>query len=183
MYTLQYELTDEDYLKFNITHRFSTPALRQRTQIYRFGFAAMYAALAVIWLFFFPSRTLNVIFGIAFAGIACFYLFGMTWRIKRSMRRSMDRLKSMGKLPYDTTITITFDEDGIHSVSENKEETTKYSAIERILLGEDAMYIYDSAATANLVPYRAFQTEQERQEFLDFLEAKTNVKAVPGQTK
>lgn len=183
MYTLQYQLTDEDYIQYNITHQFSTPMLRRRVQTYRFIFGALYAVLALIWFLLLRRSVFSVIFGILLTGAACYYLFGMTWRIKRSIRRSIDKMKNMGKLPYDVNNTVTFTEDGIHSVSDDKEETVKYSAVERILLGDDAFYIYQAAISAIIVPYRAFETEQARQEFLTFLEAKTQITAEKGRTQ
>lgn len=182
MYDLQYSLSDEDYIQYNITHQFSTPALRRRLQTYRFAFAAFYAVIALLFIFVFRRNTFRVIFGVLFAAMACLYLFGTTWRVKRNIRRSIEKTKRIGKLPYPANIHIRFNDEEIDIVTDDSQEKTVYSVVERMIIGDDAFYIYRASISAFIIPFRAFETMQQREAFLAFIEGKAHVKAVKGRT-
>jgi len=175
MYQFKYTFSEHDYLEFCKFNAFNTPEGKKHMLRYRNTFV-------IIFLFS----------GIAFGSIGAItnkpflfysYLIGfgiliVLWLIffKRIMeikiKRDIERLKQSGKLPYSSNVTICFKDDYIVKTSEDAESTVKYSAIERVLVTEKALYIYINATQAFVMPATLFYDVHKRDDFIKFLEEK-----------
>jgi len=116
--------------------------------------ASAYFVVSVIW--FFAVKPLNLLF----------------------LKINIKALAKKGKLPYWEHSRISFfDEYYIDESSDVKEET-KYKAITHICDNKGkAIYLYQGTYRATIISYNSFESEAERNEFLSFIEEKTQQRA------
>lgn len=70
---------------------------------------------------------------------------------------------------------MIFDEDGIHEITENSEQMTKYSSVEKMYVEDSALYIYFSSAQAYIVPYACLGDEAMKEGLVEYLKGKIEV--------
>jgi len=78
----------------------------------------------------------------------------------KQIKKNIGRIKKSGKLPYQSDITIFFEDDFFIETTEIGEGRVKYSAIERVIKAEKAIYIYTNAVQAMLLPFTVFLTNK-----------------------
>ncbi len=88
--------------------------------------------------------------------------------------KSIKRMRKSGKMPYPSEGTLTFDDTHITVTTAEGESRLLYSAIEKIGVTKKAIFAYQSALQAIIIPAACFAGEEEKQKFLDFLKSKTN---------
>ncbi|MDE7268054.1 MAG: YcxB family protein [Lachnospiraceae bacterium] len=82
-------------------------------------------------------------------------------------------MKKSGRLPYSENGTLTFEENFICDTTPLQETKTSYNLIEEIYTTNEAIYIYNSAASALILPYRFIENQAVFNSLVDFLQAKT----------
>ncbi len=90
----------------------------------------------------------------------------------RSMKKNIGKMKKEGRLPYYSESTLKFDEEHLYVITPDMEIKSKYSMIEKIILAEKVIYIYVGSVQAYVLPLTAFSGETQKQEFLNFINAK-----------
>jgi len=180
LYNFNYKLTEEDFIKFNVYHlkKSDTKKTRIITRMICIMGLIFVTYMLIIGLLASVLNIWNVfmvlLFIVSLAVVA--YSFGFSPLVKAVVRGQINDLKKTGKLPFGHSITISFDEEGVHEVSELAESKVKYSNFEKILEDEDAVYIYYSTRTAYFIPHHVFENEQQKTDFLSFIKRK-----VPGK--
>lgn len=164
-----YTLNERDYLDFNLFHLYKTPANKKRLLLSR-----ILAPVAFMMIAFLLSELLN-------APALCYGVFGLlslVWLIffrkimNAQLKASIKHIKKSGKLLYQNEVTMLFEEDFFIENSEDTTSKIKYSLIERVGAGEAALYLYTGAITSYIIPNRAFQNQNERDELVSFLKTK-----------
>jgi hypothetical protein len=92
----------------------------------------------------------------------------------RSMRKSIQKMKKEGRLPYSNKAILKFDDESIHEITPDTENKTKYALVEKIAVTEKAIYIYISFVQAHILPITAFSDEMEKLKFLEFIHSKVD---------
>ena len=86
-------------------------------------------------------------------------------------------MKKNGKLPYSNFATLEFYDDYFVEITENTKTEIKYDAIFKVRVNEQkAIYIYQNAVLAYIIPFDVFDSSVARDEFLDFIHQKMNKK-------
>lgn len=180
MYTFHYQLTDEDYIEYNLYHHFTIPAFRSRLMMQRFLIPALLMAILLCIGTAYDYPIINYVIYAAFpVGWIVFFKKLMA----RNMRKGIKTIEASGKLPYAKESTAVFDDEKIKFVTSDTEMSISYSAIEKIVIGKNALYLYKNAITAHIMPYRTFASEEEKESFLQFIKQKTNAAVITGVTK
>ena len=82
-------------------------------------------------------------------------------------------LKKNGKMPYSNISTMQFFEEHFEEITPNSKSDIKYSAILKVDTSENNdMYIYINSIAAYIIPFRAFKSLKEQEEFLCFIKEK-----------
>ncbi len=108
-------------------------------------------------------------------------IFSILWigynkkMILKSMKNRMIQLKKEGRLPYSNEAILKFDDEKIHEITPNTENVTKYSLVEKIVVTDNAIYIYFSSIQAYILPVTAFSEEMEKLKFLEFINMKVDM--------
>ncbi len=180
MYTFQYQLNDGDYFEYNLYHNYTLPKFRKRLVMQRFLIPVLYMVLA----FFLGMQAddpviMYAVFGIASVIWILIYRKLIEWNIRKSIKM----MKQSGKTPYDKAITLVFGEDKITETTKDTENSVGYAALEKMVQGENALYLYVNAIGAQILPYRAFASDEEKEAFLQFIKGKTNAELIPGRVR
>lgn len=81
-------------------------------------------------------------------------------------------IKKEGKLPYGKEVFARFDDQLFMETANGNESKIDYANIEKIAVGQKAIYIYIGAIQAFIIPFSVFEDEEKREEFLTFLNHK-----------
>ena len=180
IYNFNFSLTYNDYLKFNIHHHNSMGWVKWLDR-------ALRLSLPVVLFFMFLNMLPMLIDGLEVVVIAVLFLIiAAVWffvfpLISRAITSLMMRvtIKSMqkgGKMPYDSEMRLRFGDDDILEVTEAAESRVKYTSIEKIRMGDTAIYIYISAMQAYIMPFSVFDSREHMGEFIAFVREKTGIR-------
>jgi len=180
VFTFQFQITDDDYFEYNLYHRYSIPAYREQAIMPKYIILIFLLAFGIAWGLLWKDATYYILFGIAsILWLACY----KQSFVVNPIRKNKKLMKRVGKVPFDQDITMTFTEEKIESESHDAHMSASYSSIEKIVTGENALYLYKSAIEAYIVPNRVFSGEAEKAVFLQFIQGKTNAEILSGVTK
>jgi len=176
-YQFEFKLSDVDYFEFNkfyienaATHKDSL--LNNRWLL---GSACLFLSLSAFYVFSVTGTLLTLIVAVFALAVSAVYLVGLNRFFASIMIKSaMKRMKKDGKLPYGKDNIIQFDEDSIIEFADEAETKRKYSAVEKVVCGKSAIYIFTDAAQAYILPLSVFGAETQRNEFLTFINRKVD---------
>ncbi len=162
---IDFTLTQEDYIAYNIHHIENSPSLKRALNIQRYGLALIflifpfiiaamtsisltlwllvYGTIFVVWIRFYPKYYMN------------------------STRKRIIRLIQEGNsasLLGDRSVILT--DEAVEEISPQGESRVTWGSIERIDETDEYIYIYTSPVNAYLVPTRAFEGTAQKSEFL-----------------
>lgn len=163
---LNYKLTEEDYLDFNLFHAKNSPAVQKQVTMQRIFVPVLYIVLAFLAFMFLDMPSFLVLF-------VLFLIMGISWvifypayfyrLIKRNATKMMREGKNEGVLGAHTMI---FTEDGLREISPNSEMSVSWSGIENFGDGPAGFYLYNSGLSALIIPKRELVNSEEVSGFL-----------------
>ncbi|MDR0288146.1 MAG: YcxB family protein [Clostridiales bacterium] len=172
MYQFKYILNDEDYWEFNKFHLLNAPSNKKNIIMIRLFILIFFALAVLVSLKDFDEVSdlltliivYAVIYGILFFAVKPFFL--------RMAKRQIKNIKKDGKLPYGKDILINFNEDCFIETTSYHETKTKYSVVEKVVTGNTALYIYTSSIQAVIIPFSAFESDEQKNMFVSFINNK-----------
>ena len=173
MFSFSYALTEEDYYEYNKFYIANMPAQKRRLAFARWYVPVMFLFLSLITKVIIDEFVVQAaVWATLLVGAVLWLIF--FWSImNRQLRKNIKKLKKNGRLVYDKPISMLFREDYIMTSTPESSENNAYSMIERVCVGEVAVYLFIGANSAHIVPNRAFESDGEKQSFLEFVAAKT----------
>lgn len=174
MYTFTIQLTEEDYIRFNVAHFFNSPMSKKNKFTMQYITPLLMLLLAPLAaLFLHRSTGVPPVFVYAAFGIAILlYMIRFKNFINSTIKKNIQKMEKSGKLPFDKNSTLTFSQDQITDVSEKGETKIYYTALERIDQDDNAFYIYHSTIQAFIVPFRVFASLDEQSQFYSFIQSR-----------
>ena len=174
----EFERTIDDIIDFNLFHMTHSPSLKRQTQAYR--------VLASMLIFFVPVSvalfsgnsvsSFNLIFGFLM-GLLFFVVY--PYLTRRSVKRRIQKMLSEGE---NKTMLghcrMTLLPEGISTKTEHSEGRIDWSAIIKIAESEKHVYLYTGSINAFVVPRTAFENDEAKQEFLDYVSTNAKVEAL-----
>ena len=92
------------------------------------------------------------------------------------MRVTIKSMQKGGKMPYDSEMRLCFGDDEVLEITKTAESRVKYTSIEKMHMGDTAIYIYISAMQAFIIPISAFESQAQKAEFIAFVRQKTGIR-------
>lgn len=161
---INYELTEKDYLDFNVFHAENSPTIRRSILIQR-----LIGPVIFLIMPFYATRYTGIplwywviIFGTLGALWYSFYPKYIKWEVSRRTSKLIKEGKD-GKILGNKNIKLT--PEGIYGTSLYSEEKVKWDSIERIEETEDYIYIFISSISAFIIPIRAFNDTNTKEKF------------------
>ncbi|MCL1963917.1 MAG: YcxB family protein [Firmicutes bacterium] len=183
MFEFQFEPTMEDYCAFSKHHLYHSPAKKKYRIRMRFIWPLVFGSMATVFIFLAMSShaAVDSVDRILFAGYAAvcavagisFLFFHKQinfWVIQRSIKKN----EKYGKLYTAEPRTYQFRENLFFYKSKNETAEVTYANLERIDMGEEAVYVYMGVNQALVLPNRIFADEEEKRRFAAFIQGKIN---------
>ncbi|WP_158599118.1 YcxB family protein [Planococcus salinus] len=163
---LNYKLTEEDYLDFNLFHAKNSPAVQKQVTMQRIFVPLLYIGIAILASMFLdmPFLVLFIPFLIMGTLWAIFYPAYFYRLIKRNATKMMREGKNEGVLGAHTMI---FTEDGLREISPKGEMSISWSGIENFGESPSGFYLYNSGMSALIIPKKELGDSGEVSAFLN----------------
>ncbi|MBU5592166.1 YcxB family protein [Clostridium sp. MSJ-4] len=173
---IDYELTKEDYINFNIYHMDHSETMRRSLFIQRYIISLIFLIVpfVVTGSSDIPLWYWLSIFIIIFVLWVAFYPRYIKWMIKRRLTKMLQEGKNAGLLGKGS---ISLTEEGIVKTSDSDDAKTSWSTVEKIIETKELVIIYISAVSAYIIPIKAFNNNTHKEEFvnkLNYMWDKTN---------
>jgi len=101
--------------------------------------------------------------------------FNFFFKSDSHVKKSIDAAKKKGQSLGDKNCLVQVDDEYFYSHSDSGEFKFKVSVFQKIAEGNNAFYLYDSLGRDGwpvhgyIIPYSAFETEEDKKDFLDFV--------------
>lgn len=166
---LQYDITKEDYIAFNLNY-FNNNAIVQRSMLTtRIATAAICLLGGTGLMYWLKLSPWSVVVYVALAA-ACF--FGVPPYMRHKMVKNVDKiLKNANNKQLCGSKTLMLEEETFRLVGENEDTTYQYEAVQRIATDETHYYVFVDEFSAVIVPFSAFKNDEQRMEFYDRITA------------
>lgn len=173
LFQLNINLSEEDYLAFNIFHSFESMHGKKAIRKSRLFFALAMIILAVLVMLVTGVTTFSVIYAAMLLLFTSLYMVFFKKIFTRNINAQIKRLKKIGKLPYDPISTLEFHEDKMAEISASKRTEHGYNIFERICIVKDRyIFMYHNSVGAYILPVEQLNTQLNQKDFVDFLSAK-----------
>ena len=172
-FKLEINLTDQDYLDYNIFWQLKSPYGSKRFKGLRILLLIILSILVII-NFMESGFSVNGFLGILPLLIAAALLWFLFPKITvGSIKSQIKALKKQGKLPYTPSSVMEFYEDKIVDISPLMRVEEAYAMIERVSIVENqVIYIHTSNVGGHIIPRSCFTSPEEFVSFIEFLKTK-----------
>ena len=162
---IEFELTKQDYIKFNLYHIGHSDTIKRSIAKQRYIVPVIYCAIPFLLVRFTVIPLLFWLLPFAVAAViwVAFYPQYFKWRAARSISKMINEGKNVGMLGKRC---ISLTDVGIVDIGDLDESKTNWDLIESIGETEEYIYIYNSAVSAYIIPTRAFSSIAEKEAFI-----------------
>jgi len=180
MFEFKFTLTEDDYIEFNRFHTRHSP-IGKKTRKLSYIIISV-AVLLGLGVGLTDTEPENLAHNLIVSAIVCVFIFGLAFLFikvglfdKAIIKWQIKFMKKGGKLPFEKDNLLRFEEDYFLIETENSETKQKYQTIENILVSPYAIYLYFGSVQGYILPLRAFESEQQKEEFITFINQKGNL--------
>jgi len=156
---LEYELTAQDYIDFNLFHLNYSKRIRNLLFIQRFIMPLIYFALPFIL-----ARSTNVpIWLWLIVSAAIYILWVLVYPARMQKNLSKKLLKALKQDRNSKLLgkhSIIIDKGGLTDIGDGGETKVKWSSINEFVEAKDQLFIFISESKAIIIPRRSFQSEE-----------------------
>lgn len=163
---INYELTEEDYLHFNLFHVKQSKTATNSLNLQRFLTPVFFIIVAFIFSkmgdmpFVFPL----IVFGMISVLWVIYYPKYFYSHVMRQSKKMLKEGKNDGLLGQQQ---MTLSEEGIVYLTSNGESQVKWSGIKKIVEDSDFFYLYNSSVSAYILPKRALSNVEEAKRYFN----------------
>lgn len=173
MFIFNYNLNEQDYIRFNYYVYYNDKSAKETYNIFKFKLPVAIWILFTIYFVLYGNLKMFAIITISYLIFWLIFMFflGFTFEkyIKKIVKITVENAKKNGTLPYDTINKVNFNENEIIEEPPNKKNILKYEVIEKIIISNDYYYIFLNSIEAIIIPNTAVKTKKEKEKFYDFL--------------
>ena len=173
MFIFNYNLNEQDYIRFNYYVYYNDKSAKETYNIFKFKLPVAIWILFTIYFVLYGNLKMFAIITISYLIFWLIFMFflGFTFEkyIKKIVKITVENDKKNGTLPYDTINKVNFNLNEIIEELPNKKNILKYEVIEKIIISNDYYYIFLNSIEAIIIPNTAVKTKKEKEKFYDFL--------------
>ncbi len=173
MFIFNYNLNEQDYIRFNYYVYYNDKSAKETYNIFKFKLPVAIWILFTIYFVLYGNLKMFAIITISYLIFWLIFMFflGFTFEkyIKKIVKITVENAKKNGTLPYDTINKVNFNENEIIEENPNKKNILKYEVIEKIIISNDYYYIFLNSIGAIIIPKNVIKTKKEKEEFYNFL--------------
>lgn len=174
LYRFETKINDKDYYEFNKYHSVDSPDVKKSGLIGKLYVPAIFLLVFVYFIIrgddWYSLSFALIIFSI----ISLIWFFSLKPLSLLFLKMHIKFMKKSGKLPYSNYATLEFYDDCFVEITENTKTEVKYYAVFKVRVNEPkAIYIYQNAVLAYIIPFAIFSSDDEIRKFIDFIKEKT----------
>ena len=175
MFRFNVNLTEQDYIDYNVFHLLKSPYGMKQVIPLRIGIALIMLVGVFITMALGSFTLGSFIQSIPLIVLLFVFEIGFNKFIKWCIKDNIKRLKKAGKMAYTPkSVTEFFDDRFTETTDDNKTEH-KYSAVERVsVIKGKIVYIHVNNIMSYLLPVSAFESEKQLDEFIKFIKTKNS---------
>jgi len=167
--------SEADFLAFSYFNAFDSVHGKRRIRKNRLSFMAVIAALIVLVFLVEGWTVFSLVYAVLAGLYAVIYMLLYKKIIKRNIRKNMNRLKQIGKLPFDPVSTMEFYEDKMVEIGASTHLEQGYDILERIcVVGDRYIYLYSNSMSAHVLLIPQVREQSNLEEFIHFISQKCN---------
>ena len=175
LYRFDIRLTEEDYLKFNIFHSLESTNGKKQLLKNRILIIAFVAILVAFVLLRQGWNPVTAVYVVVIGLLTVLYMLLFKKSIKATLKKQINKLKSIGKLPFDTVSSIEFEAEKFVEITADKRIEQRYEGLEKICIVKDQfLYLYHSSVAAYILPIPQLKEQLDYEDFWNFLSQKCN---------
>ncbi len=174
--TLNYNLTEEDYIDFNLFHYNNSPKMKKQNTRQLVAIPVLFFILGTLYVVFTKPDSILAPLIICILGTVVWVL-AYPFFVKRELKKQVVTLMKEGK--KDELVgeyTLTINEDGIHEKNHARSVKSDYDIIEKISMDDKHLYIYNGPMSAFMVPHTAFKSTEEEDETVAYIKEMAGLK-------
>lgn len=172
---IEFNLTKDDYIAFNMHHIETSPTIRRSLLIQQYGVSVIF----LIVPYFFsrisraPMLASFIVYGAIFLAWILYYPKYFMHATKKRIIKLIDEGDNSAILGIHS---ITLTDEGIVQESRTGESKSTWGSVKRIDETSEHIYIFIGTVNAYLVPKRDFEGKIHMEAFIDMLREKTGLK-------
>ena len=172
-YKLNAEITEQDYYDYNKFVMFRSPYGRKQIKSTRLFIAILCLILFVVFFVIGGFSVSSFISSIPYLILLVIMELLVMPIFKITLNMQLKNLKKSGKLIYSPSSVIDFyDDKFIETTDEGKTEFV-YAAVERVsVVADKEVYIHINQVLAYIISMQCFNSKEQYEGFLKFLEEK-----------
>lgn len=166
---LKYEVTEEDYIKFNIHHAENSRSHKKTYNMLKYWIPIL-CGIAIFFIGPSLYKQPKLYWGIIAILFICIWIIRFPKTYEKLIRKSAKgMLKDGDNSSMICQNTMIIEENDIRVISEHSTEITSKEGIKEVKVYDDMILIYLSGFTAHIVPAR-YLTKETKAELLEKLE-------------
>lgn len=173
MFHIEKTITLEDYLAFNEYHLIHSK--QGKKALLMFKILTPFLSFLAILVFWIAEADIDLIIALiitlSIVSIIMSFYSKKIWL--KAIKNNIIKLEKDGKLPFEKVSTFILNDDCIIEKGAKTQTSIQYDAIEKIVCSDQAIYVYFSAIQAFVIPFRSFESDEHKNDFLAFLEEKS----------
>jgi len=164
MYQFEYLLSENDYYEFSKFHAFNSQSGKRNLLVLRLIIPIFFSVYILLFLISKDNSNAVLVEGIVGILFSVIGVFISKFIVIRSIKAQIRRMRKDGKLPYGVSSSLQVNEEFLIDESDGIETKIKYANIEKVALGDYAIYVYFNAIQAIVLPFSVFQSQEEKEE-------------------
>lgn len=161
---LHYQITQEDYIAFNLNYYDNNALVRRTVLTTRIGTTALTVVGGGVLLYW--LRAIQPLAIAVYVALALLCFFGTPYLMRRKVVKNTIRiLQRATNQTLCGAKTLTLDEQSFTLTGENENTTYANTAVVRTARDEAHFFLYVDEFSAIIVPFSAFESETQKDEF------------------
>lgn len=166
----EFELTEQDYIDFNMFYMYDSKYLRRQIKASHIICTIIPVLMGIFTLLVTDNKEYTFFILMIVLSIVILIFFPKLF--KRIILKKTKKYLFEKKNTVLGNKILEFDEEGINEKTSHGESVTKYSAIIDIKKSDKAIYLFNTAFSAFIIPVRVFTSVEEKEKFLNFIKEK-----------
>lgn len=161
---IKYNLTEDDYVNFNIYHLKNSSSLKRSIMINRFLTPLIFLVMPFVL-----GNISNISFGYWAVIFVLTYILWVVLYEKNLYKINKKRIIKMLKENSNEGLlgekTLEVDEKQIKSIDKSGESTIYIKTIKNIVEDKEYIFVYTNSVEAIVIPLRAFSNNEDKEKF------------------
>lgn len=173
-YTLNCNLSEQDYLEFNTYVLNNSKENKKFKTLLLIILSIFELSISIPDLIAEQDIVLIIITVISIIIIPLIVLFILDKTFTPFLKLYLKIIKKHGKLPYSENSIMEFYDEYLIEKTDVCKRELRYDGIEKVAINKtNTIYIFENSILAYIIPANTFSSDNEREEFINFIKEKT----------